>query len=245
MITNHVELKQLYIDHFKFRLRERPILPKFKGFESKIEEDFQSILTVTKKNILKDWSESDLDKVLRSLKSKQSQDAKGWANEIFCYKNIGENLKTSLLMLCNKVKNTMEIPDFFQDAYISAIPKKKKCPSSLSSERGIFLLNKVRMVFLKLLYNSNIPNIEKNLSNSNIGGRKGKASRDHLFVLFSIMSDIKQNKTSNCLDLVWYDLESCFDGLWGTKTYTDLYHNRVQNNSLNLIKKINENLHSY
>ena len=42
------------------------------------------------------------------------------------------------------------------------------------------------------------------------------------------------------MDLVWYDIESCFDGLWGTKTYHDLYLNGVQNNSLNLIHKINQ-----
>ena len=40
--------------------------------------------------------------------------------------------------------------------------------------------------------------------------------------------------------MVWYDLASCFDGLWGSKTYLDLYNTGVQNNSLNLIKKINE-----
>ena len=96
------------------------------------------------------------------------------------------------------------------------------------------------MVFLKLLYNSNIHNIEAKLSNSNIGGRKGKSARDHLFVLYSIISDVKQNKKSKCVDLIWYDLASCFNGLWGTKTYLDLYNSGVQNNSLNLIKNINE-----
>ena len=194
----------------------------------------------TQNNKLEDWSEADLDKVLKCLKSKQSQDSQGWANEIFCYKNIGHDLKSSLLLLCNKVKNTNEIPSFFQETLISAIPKRNKCPSKLESLCGIFLINKVCSLFMRLLYNSNIQNIEANLSNSSIGGRKGKSARDHLFVLYSIISDIKQNKKSQCLDLVWYDLACCFDGLWGKKTYHDLYTNGIKNNSLNLIHKIGQ-----
>ena len=198
-------------------------------------------MSKTKLNILKDWTETDLDKVLKGLKSKQSQDSNGWANEIFNLKNIGFDLKSSLLLIFNKIKNTLEIPSFFQDTLISAIPKKRKCQADLKSTRGIFLINKVRMIFMKLLFNTNIQNIENNLSNSNIGGRKGKSARDHLFVLFSIISEIRKNKNSKCIDLVWYDLASCFDGLWGSKTYLDLYSNGVQDNSLNLIQKINEN----
>ena len=126
IITNYAELKKLYLDHFKFRLRERPLLSKYKSFELETNEEFKSILQITQNNILQDWSESDLDKVLKCLKPKQSQDSRGWANEIFCYKNIGNNLKSSLLIFCNKIKNTLEIPSFFQEALISAIPKRKK-----------------------------------------------------------------------------------------------------------------------
>ena len=93
---------------------------------------------------------------------------------------------------------------------------------------------------MRLLFNANIENIEKQLTNLNIGGRKGKSARDHLFVLFSILADMKQNNNYKCLDLVWYDLASCFDGLWGTKTYYDLYTNWVKNNSINLLHKINQ-----
>ena len=35
-------------------------------------------------------------------------------------------------------------------------------------------------------------------------------------------------------------MAGCFEGLWGVKTYHDLYLNGVQNNSLNLIYKINK-----
>ena len=38
--------------------------------------------------------------------------------------------------------------------YISAIPKKKKSPLDLESQRVIFLVNKIRSIFMKLAYNS-------------------------------------------------------------------------------------------
>ena len=85
--------------------------------------------------------------------------------------------------MCNQIKNSLEIPNFFQDVFISSIPKKKISPLSLSAERGIFLTNRVRSIFMRLLYNSNIAEIEKNISNGSIGGRKNNSARDHLFVL--------------------------------------------------------------
>ena len=96
IITNHKELKQLYLDHFQFRLRERPILSELRNYEIQTEDELKSILSLTKNEILQDWPECELDKVLKCLKPKPSQDSRGWANEIYCYKNIGNNLKTSL-----------------------------------------------------------------------------------------------------------------------------------------------------
>ena len=75
---------------------------------------------------------------MKTLKLRQSQDTKGWANELFCLTNIGQNLKMSILTICNSIKNKIEIPDFFKEVYISSIPKKKKNPLSLEAERGIF-----------------------------------------------------------------------------------------------------------
>ena len=172
IITNHFELKNVYLDHFKFRMRERPILPKYEYFKKQVEMEFDIILKKTEKIKLKDWDVNDLNTVLKSLKMRQSQDTKGWSNELFCFSNIGENLKSSVLEICNHIKNSLEIPDFFKDVFISSIPKKKINPLSLEAECGIFLVNKLRSVFMRLLYNSNIEQIENNLSNANIGGRK-------------------------------------------------------------------------
>ena len=93
IITNHKELENLYLDHFKFRMRGRPIKFGYDNFEKETDQSFQSILNKTWNININDWSEKDLDDVLSKLKTKQSQDTKGWANELFCQEYIGNDLK--------------------------------------------------------------------------------------------------------------------------------------------------------
>ena len=54
---------------------------------------------------------------------------------------------------------------------ISPIPKKGS-NFELQNERGIFLVNSVRSILMKLLYNTKYDIIENNMSSSNIGSRK-------------------------------------------------------------------------
>ena len=64
-------------------MRERPIKFGYDNFEKESNQSFQSILNKTRNININDWSEKDLDDVLSKLKTKQSQDTKGWANKLF------------------------------------------------------------------------------------------------------------------------------------------------------------------
>ena len=46
----------------------------------------------------------------------------------------------------------------------------------------------------KLIYNDKYDIINSNMSDSNIGGRRGRNIRDHLFVINGIINDINKNK---------------------------------------------------
>ena len=91
--------------------------------------------------------------------------------------------------MCNEMKRELNIPSTIRDAYISAIPKGKKSPLELENLRGIFLTNKVKSILIKLVYNSTINIIKDNLSESNIGARKGRSTRDHIFVMNSVINE--------------------------------------------------------
>ena len=71
---------------------------------------------------------------------------------------------------------------------------------------------------MSLIYNSRIDVIERNLSLSNIGARKKRAPRDHIFVLNAVMNERIQRKNMKELDLVFYDVRQAFDSLWPEKT---------------------------
>lgn len=182
-------------------MRERPKTPGLEKYKENIEEEFLKILRSTEKMKTKESTMKNLDDVLKSMKKGQSRDSKGLTNELFLMDNIGSNLKESILMLANKMKNTKLVPDFFRATLISSIPKKVKSPLNLDKERGIFLIHKVRSIAMKLIYNSMNEDIEGNLSESNIGARKGRSPRDNLFILKAIINDVLQMTNANVCTL--------------------------------------------
>ena len=214
-------------------MRKRPILKKY--------QKFSEILKITSKNKFSDWTIENLDKVLKTLKKSQSPDSMGLVNELFMQENIGEDLKISLLHLFNKIKNSNQIPHFFKNVYITAIPKKKRLSLDLVDQRGVFLVPKLRSLFLKLIYFSIIDTVEENLSLSNIGARKNKSPKDHLFVLYSVLHETLNEKEASDLDLVFYDLAQAYDSLWVSHTLVDLYENKIDSNLLNIIYELSKN----
>ena len=58
LISNHFELKKVYLEHFKFRLRERPILYKYELNKIQVEIEFNEILERTKDVKIRDWNEN-------------------------------------------------------------------------------------------------------------------------------------------------------------------------------------------
>ena len=110
LITNEAELKKLYLDNFIHRMRDRPILPELQSYEKEVNEKFKNVLQQTSKEKSPPWNMTELDKVLRKLKLKQSQDLRGYSNILFHSKFIGTDLKQSLLIMFNKMKELQMIP---------------------------------------------------------------------------------------------------------------------------------------
>ena len=61
LITNPDELKKLYIDTFKYRLRHRPAKPDYEEFLEIQEELFQKRLEFAKKKKSPAWQMKDLE----------------------------------------------------------------------------------------------------------------------------------------------------------------------------------------
>ena len=68
-----------------------------------------------------DWSMLDLENVLKDIKHNKSRDIDGLNRNIFHLNCIGTDLKQSLLVMFNKLKNRGEIPNLMKKAVISTI----------------------------------------------------------------------------------------------------------------------------
>ena len=92
---------------------------------------------------------------------------------------------------------------------------------------------------MKLSYHEKYQVVDKNMSDSNVGGRKNKNIRNHIFVLNSVINDIIQNK-KKAIDIEILDYKQCFDSMWMEECINDLWEAGIQDDHLALIFKINE-----
>ena len=81
-------------------------------------------------------------------------------------------------------------------------------------------------------------NLIDKLSMSNIGVRKKRSHRDHLFTLYSVINETLNRKEP--LDLVFYDITQAFDSLWADHTLLDCYENGLDNNLLNVMSEMSK-----
>ena len=79
-----------------------PILQKL--FTRK-NEIFQLQLKLAENRTSIPWKMMDLDAALKNLKNNKSRDHAGYVNEIFKSQVIGQDLKLSLLQMCNRIKS--------------------------------------------------------------------------------------------------------------------------------------------
>ena len=237
LISSHKQLKDLYLETFVHRLRHRPIKKVFSYVKSLKEKLCSKRLEYCRKRKSKDWKLKDLEKVLNSLKLNKSRDPHGLLNEIFKPGVMGKDFKKSLLMLLNRLKKELHIPAFMQLADIVAIYKGKGDKLSLENDRGIFILNIFRSIMMKMIYAEKYEIIDQNMSDSNVGARRKKSIRNHLFILNGIINDAINNKKS--LDILIVDYKQCFDSMWLDECINDLFKAGVRDDQLALIYQAN------
>ena len=165
---------------------------------------------------------SDVEKIVKNLKNNQTRDPIGMINELFKPGVMGQDMKKSVLLLVNGVKVYFSFPEFMQLANISSLYKNSGSRFSLESDRGIFILTVFRKILDKLIYKDKYPEVEKNMSDSNIGARRGKSIKNHLFIIYAKINSVLVEEKS-CIDIQIYDLVKAFDRLWLEDCMNDLY----------------------
>ena len=240
VITAQSQLKTLYLDTFIHRLRHRPVSNDYQYLKTLKEELCYRRIDYSKMQSTKPWTKSQLRKVLKKLKDNKSRDPHGLVNEIFKPGVIGNDLEESLLQLLNKVKMEVSFPTFMHLVDIVAIYKGRGQKIDLANERGIFIVNIFRAILMKMIYEDNYSTVDENMSDSNVGARKMKNIRNHIFILNGVIKEALQKKKPE-IDIIIVDYKQCFDGLWLEESINDLFEAGIQDRSLATIYEANSN----
>ena len=127
------------------------------------------------------WTMEDLDEAIKSLDNDKSRDALDLANELFKKDVAGDDLKVATLKLMNLIKMKLQYPKPLEPCNITSIFKGKGSSKDLDSYRGIFRVTVFRSILDRLLYNDCYGLIDSNLTDANVGARKGRNVRDNIF----------------------------------------------------------------
>ena len=84
------------------------------------------------------------------------------------------------------------------------------------------MVSVLRMILDSLIYEDKYQVLDMNMSNSNVGARKQRNIRDHLFVVHGIMNSILNGEAAP-IDIQIYDVEKCFDALWLEDCMLDMF----------------------
>ena len=235
LVSDKEALESLYIDTYRERLKPNTILEGLEDLKALKEYLFKLRFKYASKVISNPWQMNDLEKVLRSLKNGKSRDPHGHIYEL--YKYAGKDLKISLLNFVNLVKSNQTYPNILQSSNITSFYKSKGDRSDLNNDRGVFNVVKIRSILDKLVYNDSYHEIDKSMSCSNIGARKKRNIRDHLFVINAVMNDAFKNKKE--IDIEIMDIAKCFDKMWFEETSNDIFRAGVNDDKFVLLANSN------
>ena len=240
LLTNDEKIQEAALNVFTKRLENRPMKDDLKHIREAKKSLCKNILKLAGSNKTPDWKMKDLKRVLKNLKKQKSRDPLGLANDIFRPEVAGDDLKLAIVKMMNHIKDQQKYPECLELCNISSIWKQKKSKNEFDSYRGIFRLTVFRSILDRLIYNDEYKNIDRKLTDANVGARKNRNIRDNIFVMNAIFNSMSKDNGEN-LDCQVYDVETCFDALWLHEVVNCLYDAGLKNDKLTLLFLENNN----
>ena len=240
VVTESEGIEKLVIKRYADRLQALEIKPELKLHQMQRESLCDKRLETARENKTPEWTEKELNIVLKQLKNNKSKDPLDLPNEIFKPEHIGNDLKQGLLRLMNQIKTQQKIPSVLKKCNITSLYKNKGSKKDFENYRGIFRVVALRSILDKLIYNDEYPVIDENMTDSNVGARQERNIRDNIFVINAVMNEIVKKKLKG-IDIQVFDVYKCFDKLWAKECLNDLYENGFDNDKLPLLYEANVN----
>ena len=90
----------------------------------------------------------------------------------------------------NRIKQKQEYPKCLELCNITNIFKRKGSINEFSQYRGIFRVLVFRSILERLIYNNEYYIIDENLTDANVGARKGRSVRNNILVINAKTNDV-------------------------------------------------------
>ena len=123
--------------------------------------------------------------------------------------------------------------------------REKSSQFNIEDERGISLITVFKKALENLLFKEFREDIDKNMSESNIGARKRRNMKDHLVIVHGIVSSVvKEQKES--IDIQVFDVQKAFDSIWMEDSLNEMYdtiNEENRNEKLALVYLMNKENH--
>ena len=110
----------------------------------------------------------------------------------------------------------------------------------LNNWRGIFVCSVLRTILMKLIYGRTYDKVVCNMTDSQIGARRNKSVRNHLFVLNCIISDVMSSNKKTPVDFSIMDFKQMFDTEELSTVLNTFYEAGVKDDMFYLINETNK-----
>ena len=151
-------------------------------------------------------------------------------------------MRNSLLVMFNTLKKEKKIPEFMNYANITTVLKSGS-QTELENMRRIFRVDVVRSILMRIIYNNKYPVIDKNMSDSQMGGRKGRGCRNNIFIINGIINDVLKSKKKKPVVFQQFDYKQMFDGINLEQAISNVYEAGLKDEILSLIYKANKEIY--
>ena len=173
LLTKDADIRDEAVKHYKNVFKPRVIKEGLEDIKDLKDRLCKARLESTSKSITPPWTVEDVTFVLKQLKKGKSKDPYNLPNELFRPNVAGDDLILAITKLMNRIKSELIYPKPMNICNVTNLYKNKGLKQNFDSYRGIFRTPVLRNILDKLIYIDEYQNIDQNLTNCNVGSRKG------------------------------------------------------------------------
>jgi len=236
-ITDPEKTKEHIANYFEKLYRAREGEQTHEDWTDHINETVNNIEYSTRNCENTSINPEELDQAINQLKKGKSCGPDNIPNEALIYAN--EDTRKILLETINNIQKEETIPKQWTEGEIIRLYRGKGKKGRCDNERGITLSSNLGKLFERIINNRVTPEITSTESQG--GGKKGKATADHIVIINSAIQENKRKK-KNKINIVFLDVTKAYDKAWLNAILYTLYNSGITGKNWRLIKKLNENL---